>query len=65
MEIFVKYAKQELIKAQKIGTVFAGGGDTLWVKISEDNCMELGTGNLIPFTNRCQAYIITHIGARA
>lgn len=63
MKIEVQFNKEVPIKAQPVGTVFAGDPVSLWVKINEVQCIELGTGALIHFTPTCAAKVVLSIKA--
>ena len=62
MQTKVNYPKQKFIGNADIGTVFSSGQD-LWIKIDKSKVMVIGTGELIPFTDTCQAYPVISLSA--
>lgn len=56
VQIKVNYSEEVNISKCNNGAVFSGGGNSLWVKVSDTTVIEINTGKLIGITKRCCAY---------
>lgn len=63
MKINIEYAKEVQMVHQSVGTLFALGKDQIMLKISKDQCMIVGTGEVVDVTPHCCAYKIKSIKA--
>jgi hypothetical protein len=57
MNTKINYPEEVLMKDQPIGTVFACG-QKLWMKINQDESMELGSGAVVSITRVCRAKVV-------
>ena len=61
LQVKVNYTELTNISTSANGTVFSHNGQTLWVKLSDTQVMEVGTGRLIDITVSCFAYSVAII----
>lgn len=60
MKVTVNYPKEKVIRHMKNGTLLASG-QYLWVKISDVECIVVGTGEVVKFTHNCMAWPVCSV----
>lgn len=60
MKISINYPKEQTIRKLPNGVLLAAGQE-LWVNISDEECVVVGTGERVKFTYNCMAWPVSHI----